>query len=128
RRITSTVEAFSGHARHIGYGISVAPFVQSRPDLLNAMGMDWVKVYDTSQLNDYPDQHVLYRVNVPGNPNDYDGWEQGLPNLARELAAHGVTAVEIGNEPNLSFEWGGRVPDARLAADALCRGYREFKA
>jgi len=115
-------------ARHIGYGISVVPFEQSRPDLLDAMGMDWVKIYSTSQLNDYPNQHVLYRVDIPKNPNDFGNWERGLPDLARELSSRGVDAVEIGNEFNLSFEWDGRTPDSRLATDALCRGYRVFKA
>jgi len=127
-RITSSVEAWSGRARHIGYGINVAPFVPSRPELLDAMGLDWVKIYDTAQAKDYPNQHVLYRVDVPKNPSEYAGWERGLPDLARQLAAFGVDAVEIGNEANLSDEWGGRVPDARLAADALCRGFRQFKA
>jgi len=114
-------------ARHIGYGISVAPFVQSRPDLVNAMGLDWVKIYSTSQLEDYPNQYVLYRVDVPQNPDDFATWERGLPGLALELARRGVEAVEIGNEFNLWVEWGGRIPDARLATDALCRGYRAFK-
>jgi hypothetical protein len=122
-------ETYSGNARHIGYGISVAPFV-STPNpapLVDAMGLDWVKLYTTSQLNDFPNQHVLYRVDVPKDPADYTSWEEGLPNLARELASRGVDAVEIGNEANLSFEWGGRVPDSRLFTDALCRGYRAFK-
>lgn len=118
----------AGKGRHIGYGISVVPFVPSRPDLLDAMGMDWVKIYDTTQLGNYPGQHVLYRVNVPGNPNDYDGWEQGLTNLAHELADAGVDAVEIGNEPNLAAEWDkGHPMNPAQTADALCRGYRAFK-
>src|SRR5258708_6104559 len=61
----------AGKGRHIGYGISVVPFVPSRPDLLDTMGMDWVKIYSTSQLGNYPGQHVLYRVDVPGDPIDY---------------------------------------------------------
>ncbi len=115
-------------ARHIGYGISVAPHVASRPDLLDQMGMDWVKIYDTSQLNDYPNQHVLYRVDVPPNTKDVSAWEGGLYNLAAELAMRGVDAVEIGNEANLSTEWGGKTPNAREFTDALCRGYKVFKA
>ena len=125
---TDPAQAQQNRGSHIGYGISVLPHVQSRPDLLDNMNMDWVKIYSTSQLNDYPNQRVLYRVDVPMNPDDYDGWEQGLPALARELADRGVEAVEIGNEANLSFEWGGRTPNSRLAADAQCRGYRAFKA
>jgi hypothetical protein len=126
---TPVADAYSGRARHIGYGISVAPFVPSQPGMLDTMGMDWVKVYDTSQIADYPNQYILYRVDVPKNPNEYDGWERGLGNLARELTTRGVDAVEIGNELNLHIEWaGGLIPDAKLAADSLCRGYRQFKA
>lgn len=126
-RATAPAEA-AGAGRHIGYGISVAPHVPSRPDLLNAMGMDWVQIYSTSQLGHYPGQHVLYRVDIPYADPNYDEWERGLPNLARELAAAGVDAVQIGNEPNLAFEWRGQRPNAARAADGLCRGYRAFKA
>src|SRR5688572_2246753 len=73
RQSSNTVEAYSGRARHIGYGISVAPFVTSRPDLVNAMGLDWIKIYQTDQIDDYPNQHVLFRVDVPGDPANWDG-------------------------------------------------------
>ncbi len=120
---------YSGKARHIGYGISVAPHVTPRPDLISAMGLDWVKIYTPSEASVYPNQHILYRVDVPRHPSDFESWERGLPDLARELAAKGVDAVEIGNEPNLWVEWDPRLlPDARLFTDALCRGYRAFKS
>jgi hypothetical protein len=123
----STVSAQRARSRHVGYGISVAPHLPSRPDLLDELGMDWVKIYSTSQLSDYPNQHVLYRVDVPPNAGDLDSWEEGLYDLALELQGYGVAAVEIGNEPNLAVEWGGRTPDARQFAGALCRGYQVFK-
>jgi hypothetical protein len=113
--------------RHIGYGISVGPHLDSRPDLLNQMGLDWVKLYDTAQIADYPRQHVLYRVDVRGYPDDIRAWEQGLYALAGELRARGVEAVEIGNEANLALEWGGHTPDPRLFTDTLRRAYRIFK-
>lgn len=114
-------------ARHIGYGISIAPHLPSRPDLLDEMGMDWVMIYSTSQLNDYPNQRVIYRVNFPPRPEEMDDWERGLYYLARELDSRGVDAVQIGNEPNLAFEWEGRTPDARQFAAGLCRAYHVFK-
>ena len=85
-------------------GISVAPHLPSRPDQLDALGMTWVKIYQTDQIADYPNQDVLYRIDI--DPGSLDGWEQGLDDLARELASRGADAVEIGNEPNLAFEWG----------------------
>jgi hypothetical protein len=114
--------------RMSGYGISVGPHLPSRPDLLNRMNMNWVKLYDTVQIDDYPNHAVLYRVDMRGYPQDIDGWERGLYDLAAQLQRQGVVAVEIGNEPNLGFEWGGNPPNPEQFADALCRGYRAFKA
>lgn len=111
-------------SRPIDLGISVGPFLPAHRDLLNAMGMTWVKIYDTPQIADYPDQNVLFRVNV--DPSDLDGWERGLYNLAPELAQRGAVAVEIGNEPNLAAEWNGS-PSPQQFTDALCRAYRAFK-
>lgn len=112
-----------------GYGISVGPHLDSRPDLLNQMGMDWVKVYDTAQIDDYPNQRVLFRVERDGYPPDWDleAWTNGLHELARELDQRGVDAVEIGNEPNLSQEWGGQKPDPARFVDVLRRAYTAFK-
>ncbi len=112
--------------RHLGYGISVAPHLPSRPDLLNQMGLDWVKVYDTAQLRDYPNHHILYRTEVRRLPDE--AWDRNLPNLALELVAAGVDAIEIGNEPNLGAEWETGPPNPEEFAQALCRGYRAIKS
>ena len=117
----------SERAVDVALGISVAPHLPSRPDQLDALGMTWVKVYQTDQISEYPNQHVLYRIDI--DPGSLDGWEQGLDELALELASRGVNAVEIGNEPNLAFEWGGQRPiDPAYFTDALCRAYRVIKA
>ncbi len=89
------------------------------------MGMDWVKVYSTDQLRDYPQQRVLYRIDLRHWPDD--AWVAGLYNLANELDAAGVDAVEIGNEPNLGREWGNQKPDPAAFTQALCAAYRVFK-
>lgn len=116
--------------RRGGYGISVGPHLESRPDMLTQLGMDWVKVYDTEQIADYPAQRVLFRVERDGYPPDWDieAWTRGLHEFARELDARGVDAVEIGNEPNLSQEWGGQNPDPAQYVDVLRRAYTAFKA
>lgn len=112
-----------------GYGISVANWLDPRPDLLNQMNMDWVKVYDQSQVRYYPNQKVLYWLQIDGYPEDWeiDGWTQGLYRLANELEALGVDAVEIGNEPNLAVEWGGQTPNPEAYVDLLRRAYTAFK-
>lgn len=111
-------------SRDLPTGISVAPHLPARPDLLDGLGMEWVKIYDTPQIADYPDRSVLFRIDV--DPLDLDGWERGLYDLAPELAGRGAEAVEIGNEPNLNAEWNGN-PDPAAFADALCRAYRIVK-
>lgn len=113
--------------RHIGYGISVGPHLESRPDMLDQLGFDWVKLYDVAQIDDYPNHRILYRVDVRGYPDNIEDWERGLVDLAGQLSALGVDAVEVGNEANLIGEWGGQMPNARLFTDALCRAYRAFK-
>jgi len=115
--------------RHVGYGISVGPhLISSNAESVRRLGFDWVKMYDTGQLGQFPGVNVLYRVDVRGYPADISEWESGLRSLARQLDAAGVEAVEVGNEANLTGEWGGQQPNARQFTDALCRAYRVFKA
>ena len=114
-----------GLVRYGGYGISVGPWLPSRPDLLDQMQMDWVKVYQTAQLRDYPNQRVLYRIEIDYWPNE--AWVRGLYDLARELGAAGVDAVEIGNEPNLGAEWTWEPPNPQHFTEAVCAAYRVFK-
>lgn len=112
-----------------GYGISVGPHLDSRPDLLNEMGMDWVKVYDTAQIADYPNHRILFRLEEDGYPPEweYEGWQRGLHEFARELRDRGVDAIEVGNEPNLAAEWGGQTPDPERYVDVLRQVYTAFK-
>jgi len=88
-----------------------------------------VKVYDQSQVKNYPDQNVLFWLQIDGYPEDWelDGWTQGLYRLANELEGLGVDAVEIGNEPNLAIEWGGQQPSPEAYVDLLHRAYAAFK-
>jgi hypothetical protein len=116
--------------RYGGYGISVGPHLESQPELLDEMGMDWVKVYDTEQIDDYPNRHILFRLERAGYPPDWDleAWTDGLYDFARELDRRGVDAVEIGNEPNLAREWGNQPPDPAKYVDVLRRAYTAFKS
>jgi hypothetical protein len=115
------------HQRHLGYGINVGPHLKVPPTMLTELGLDWVKIYDLNQVDEFPDQHILYRTDVRGYPSSISAWEQEMVKLANRLELLGVEAVEIGNEPNLIIEWGNQPPNAREYADALCRGYRIFK-
>ncbi len=116
--------------RYGGYGISVGPHLPSRPDLLSQMGMDWVKVYDTAQIADYPNHRILFRFEIAGYPPEWEieGWQRGVYDFARELRDRGVDAVEVGNEPNLREEWGGQPPDPARYVELLRHVYTAFKA
>lgn len=116
-----------GAPRHIGYGISAAPFLEPRPDLLDDMDLNWVMLYSTDQLEAYPNQYVIYRIDFQPDPGFYTAWLDGLPDLITELWNRGVVAVQIGNEPNLSFEWQGRAIDPRYFTQSLCDAYRLIK-
>ncbi|MBN1120550.1 MAG: hypothetical protein JXJ17_05690 [Anaerolineae bacterium] len=116
--------------RYGGYGISVGPWIDQRADLVEYMGMDWVKVYDTDQIQYYPNARILYRIERNGYPPEWeiDAWRSGLYDLAAELDARGVDAVEIANEVNFSAEWGGNPPNAAEYVSVLADAYTAFKA
>ncbi len=89
---------------HLGYGVHVAPNTNVDHNLINALGMDWVKIYEPGQANGYPDKHVLYRMDLRW-PTDWNAFKVDVANAARGLAGLHIDAVEIGNEPNLVNEW-----------------------
>ncbi len=120
-------EAGIGRPRHLGYGISVGPHLAIPANLLPALGLDWVLVYDTTQIGQFPGMRVLYRIDVRGYPSSISSWERGLHTLVKQLRGQGVAAVAIGNEPNLRAEWGDTTPDAGRYTDVLCRAYKVFK-
>src|SRR5574337_746018 len=85
-------------APHLGYGIHVAPNTKVDRNLIDALGMDWVKIYDPGQANVYPDKHVLYRMDLHW-PTDWAAFKVEIANQVRSLAGLHIDAVEIGNEP-----------------------------
>ncbi len=90
---------------HLGYGVHVAPNTAVDHSLVNALGMDWVKIYDPGQAQTYPDKHVLYRMDLRW-PTDWPAFRVDVANRVRGLAGLHIDAVEVGNEPNLVNEWG----------------------
>jgi hypothetical protein len=108
---------------HLGYGISVGPHSRVSPALLDDLGLDWVKLYDLTQVENFPNQHVLYRIDVRGMPANLAIWRSDMVNLARDLNRLGVDAVEVGNEPNLYSEWGDQLPNARDYVTVLRLAY-----
>jgi hypothetical protein len=113
-------------APHLGYGIHIAPNTKLDPNLVNALGMDWVKIYDLAQAKDYPDKHVLFRFDLKW-PTDWNAFKAQVADQARNLAGLHIDAVEIGNEPNLVNEW-VRNPNAWEYVQMLRVAYTSVKS
>ncbi len=111
---------------HLGYGIHIGPHLPAPPEQLQALGMDWVKVYDAGQVDDYPALRVLYRMDLDW-PDDWDTFRAEVERRTRELVQRGVDAIEIHNEPNLSLEW-PRGPNAWEYVQMLRVAYGVIKA
>ncbi len=89
---------------HLGYGIHLGPHLAVSTDMLRELGMDWVKVYDAGQVDDFPGFRILYRMDLDW-PNDWNYFRSEVARRTRELVSRGVDAIEVHNEPNLSIEW-----------------------
>lgn len=112
---------------HLGYGIHLDPNVPVDPAIVDRMGMDWVKLYADHQIAQFPNKRILYRQDM-AYPSDWNAFRTWLGERARFLANAGVDAIEIHNEPNLSIEWGGKIPNAREYTEMLRVSYETVKA
>ncbi len=112
-------------APHLGYGVNV----RHNLDLVPA-GFDWIKIYE-DELAGLPagalGYHVLLRVNALGYPTSITSYVQHVANLVTANAAR-LTAIEIGNEPNMSWSWGGQAVNPENYARLLCQTRSALKA
>jgi hypothetical protein len=114
---------------HLGYGIHIAPWTEVDLQVITGLGVDWLKIYNPDQAQRFPNQRLLYRIDVRGVPPNIRGsYENDMMLLAEQLSRQGVEAVEIGNEPNLGPEWGDHPPNAAEYVSVLQVAYRAFKA
>ncbi len=113
-------------APHLGYGVHVGPHLNTPADMVRALGMDWVKVYDVAQVDDYPGLRVLFRLDLDW-PTDWEYFRQDVARRVRELVALGVDAIEVHNEPNLALEW-PHGPNAWEYVQMLRLAYQAIKA
>ncbi|NDJ84572.1 MAG: hypothetical protein GYB66_01675 [Chloroflexi bacterium] len=112
---------------HLGYGIHFAPHTNSDPGLVDALGMQWVKIYDPGQVRQHPGKKILFRMDMRW-PQDWDQFKRDIRARTQGLLAMGeVDAIEVHNEPNLRIEW-GEVPDAWQYTQMLRVAYGEIKA
>jgi hypothetical protein len=109
-------------------GINVADSTQV--DLLKQLKFQWIEVFLPP---DYavPPFKILYRVPmgnaVSGRAEDINAWADQLERLARERRGL-IQAYAIGNEVNLSREWGNNQPNAPLYTRLLAIAYARIKS
>ena len=113
---------------HLGYGIHVAPYAGGGGQAaVDQLGMDWVKLYDPSQIPAYPTKQILYRLDF-GWPSDWNQFRVDVRARLGELTSRGgVEAIEVHNEPNLLAEWPGG-PNPTEYVQMLRVVYEESKA
>jgi len=110
---------------HLGYGIHIAPNTNVDHNMVDALGMDWVKIYEPGQAKNYPNKRILYRMDLKW-PSNWPGFKAAVADTARSLIGLNIDAVEIGNEPNLVNEWVGK-PNAWEYVQMLRVAYTAIK-
>jgi hypothetical protein len=63
-----------------------------------------VKLYDEGQIGMFSGRRILFRMDLPW-PDNWEAFRTSVRQRAANLAALGVDAIEVHNEPNLANEW-----------------------
>jgi hypothetical protein len=109
-------------------GINVAD--TSDVSLLRHLGFGWLQVFlpPTAPVQPFK---LLYRISlgdaVSGRDEDIAQFGRVVEGVVRDHGSN-IDAYAIGNEPNLSREWGGAPPDPELYARLLRLAYEKIKA
>jgi hypothetical protein len=108
-------------------GINVAD--STHVDLLKDLKFVWLEVFLPPDFP-VPPFKILYRVSLgnaaSGRYEDITAWADQLERLAREKRGL-IQAYAIGNEVNLSREWGNQQPDPLLYTRLLAIAYARIK-
>ena len=112
---SSTVQAAS---EPFGYGMVMANPGSVYPGWI---GFNWLMVFDPFSSASY---NVLQRLKV--TVSDAADLPALRARVIEQLRLSGAGAFQIGNEPNLSSEWGAP-PDAAAYRQVLCAAYEAIK-
>jgi len=74
------------------------------PAWIDQLRMDWVKLYDVGQISMFQGKRILFRMDLPW-PDNWEAFRTSVRQRTEQLAALGVEAIEVHNEPNLGLEW-----------------------
>jgi hypothetical protein len=117
---------------HLGYGINIFDLEYTHnPDKVSEIQFSWIKLAENLPhlTADCPYMHhkLLFRVPFPKPDEDWEEWGQ---NWGAVAAAYKdcIDAYEIGNEPNLAWEWGLGNPDPVATVEVLRIVYENIKA
>ncbi len=125
---------------HPAYGLNLYDLLFTHsPDKVTELQFSWIKVYHLPHLEaECPQLHakygVIYRIPLP-SPREPETWELWGESLAVTAADFSdcIDAYEIGNEPNLAWEWepdsdNPANPDPAAYVDLLRIAYTNIKA
>lgn len=131
----------SAPIRGFAYGGHIDSLSEATADALNRSGMTWVKKQARFRPGDDPNGWAGfvndarargYRVmlGVVGQPDQLlqDGYFDAYANFVGGLAALGVDAIEVWNEPNIDREWPAGYIDPGMYTQLLARAYNAIKA
>ncbi len=123
---------------HPAYGVNLYDLLYTHnPDKVTELQFSWIKIYHLPHLTiECPQIHhkVLLRISLPSprEPERWESWGQDLAKIAADYHDC-VDAYEIGNEPNLAWEWNPQDippvnPDPVVYVELLRIAYTNIKA
>ena len=125
---------------HPAYGMNLYDLLYTQsPDKITELQFSWIKIYHLPNLTtECPELtskfKILYRVPLPSprEPHTWESWGQSLVAMAADFQGC-VTAYEIGNEPNLAWEWDPYIeppanPDPLAYVELLRIAYENIKS
>lgn len=122
---------------HLGYGVNLR-YLSNINSIFAPLDFEWIKVYErfgtmpTERLS----YHVLYRIDISHGDRWVEVNSQYRPNFdkirtdVRQIAQEGlgvVDAYEIGNEPNMDWQWMNQPPDPADYVKVLQIAYEAIK-
>ena len=118
--------------QHPAYGLNLYDLEYTHsPDKVSEIQFSWIKLTEhlPNLTADCPQIHhkLLYRIPFPEPGEDWEDWGQHWGTIAAEYEDC-IDAYEIGNEPNLAWEWGLGNPDPAAAVEVLRIAYTNIKA
>ncbi len=123
---------------HPAYGMNLYDLLYTHsPDKVTELQFSWIKIYHLPNITvECPELNykILYRVPLPApwQPWEWEPWAQGLATTAANYKDC-IDAYEIGNEPNLAWEWDPYLtppanPDPIAYVELLRMAYTNIKA